>query len=370
MKEKNKNIFIKKAQKIHNNFYDYSLVEYKNARTKIDIKCPVHGVFNQLPFHHANGVGCPGCGNLKKSYKQSLSKEEFVKKAISIHGDCYNYSKVNYKNYKTPVTIICQNHGEFNQMPLNHLSNRGCPSCGNDRMKLTLEDFKVRAQSVHSNKYDYSFTEYNNSKKPIVIICPNHGQFQQTPHDHLSGRGCNKCAIIERADKLKKSQEYFIMESHLIHENKYDYSFVKYINSKTKIKIICPVHDEFEQVPTHHIRGIGCPHCNESKGEKRISKLLKENLIKFERQKKFKECRNIMELPFDFYLPDYNICIEFDGRQHFKSIDYFGGEKALELTQINDSIKTDYCSKSEIKLLRIAYNEDLLKKMSQLIESL
>jgi len=370
MKEKNKNLFLKNAQKIHKDFYDYSSVEYKNARTKVNITCPDHGVFPQYPHHHTKGSGCPECGKSKNSFKQSLSKEEFVEKSKLVHGDLYNYSGAEYKNYKTPVVIICKNHREFEQTPSNHLSGAGCPICGDDRMKLTLEDFKLKATGVHSNKYDYSLVEYKNSKISVKIVCLNHGEFFQTPHDHLSGRGCNECAISERADKLKKSQEDFILESCIIHENKYDYSLVEYNNSKTKVKIICPVHGKFEQAPTHHTRGVGCPYCNESKGEKRISKLLKENSIKFKRQKKFKDCRNIMELPFDFYLPDYNVCIEYDGIQHFKPIDYFGGEKALELTQINDRIKSNYCSNNDIKLLRIAYNEDLNGKINKLINNL
>lgn len=370
MKKNNKNQFFEKAQKIHNNFYDYSSASYKNARTKINITCPIHGMFSQLPFHHTNGVGCPECGKLKGASKQSLSKNDFVEKAKVIHGDCYDYSKSNYLNYRTSVIIHCRVHGEFEQTPSNHLSGAGCPICANDKMKLTNEIFKTRATNKHSNKYDYSFVEYNNSKTPVLIICPTHGKFYQTPHDHLSGGGCNKCAINERADKMRKSQQEFINESIVIHENKYDYSLVEYENTKTKVKIICPIHGEFEQAPTHHIKGVGCPCCNESKGEKKISKLLKENGINFERQKKFSECKNIMELPFDFYLPEHNVCIEYDGRQHFEAIDYFGGEKALELTKINDGIKSDYCSNNNIELIRIAYNQDLLKIMNKLIASL
>ena len=370
MKEKNKNLFLEKAQKIHDNFYDYSSVVYKNARTKVDITCPAHGVFSQYPHHHTQGRGCTECGKLKNSSKQSLSKERFVEKANLIHDDLYDYSMSKYKNYKTPVEIICQHHGAFAQTPSNHLSGAGCTICGNDRIKLTLEDFKIKSKSIHFDKYDYSLVEYNNSKTSVVIICPIHGKFHQTPHDHLSGRGCNKCAIVERADGLKKSKGDFILESCLVHENKYDYSYVEYVNSKTKVKIICPIHGEFEQAPTHHTKGVGCPYCNESKGERKISKLLKENLIKFVRQKKFEGCKNVLQLPFDFYLPEYNICIEYDGRQHFEPVDYFGGEKALELTKINDGIKSDYCSNNGVKLYRIAYNENLVYRMQQLIVSL
>jgi len=133
-----------------------------------------------------------------------------------------------------------------------------------------------------------------------------------------------------------------------------------------KIKIICKKHGIFEQTPDNHInKKTGCPICNESKGEKEIRIILNNLNIKYIKQKTFNNCKNKRKLPFDFYLTDYNLCIEFDGIQHFKSIEYFGGEKVLKETQKRDLIKNNYCKENNIKLLRIKYNENILKKLKK-----
>ena len=138
---------------------------------------------------------------------------------------------------------------------------------------------------------------------------------------------------------------------------------VNYLNNKSKIKILCYIHGEFEQKPYHHLNGVGCPYCRESKGEKEVEKYLKINNIKYIRQYTFDNCRDKRKLPFDFYLPDFNICVEFDGALHFISVQYFGGFDKLVDTQKKDKIKTDYCKNNNIKLLRIKYDENISDKM-------
>jgi len=136
---------------------------------------------------------------------------------------------------------------------------------------------------------------------------------------------------------------------------------------KTKIKIICPFHGVFEQTPKNHIKGQNCPNCPKkiiSIGEKKISEILRKNNIKYNNQHTFENCRDKRKLPFDFYLPYYNMCIEFDGRQHFESVINFGGEEQLKKTQQNDKIKNKYCKENNIKLLRIKYTENIEEKLS------
>ena len=153
----------------------------------------------------------------------------------------------------------------------------------------------------------------------------------------------------------------FCEKSKEIHKNKYDYSLVEYINNKTKVKIICPIHGIFEQKPDAHLY-CGCKYCQESRGERKIRTILKKLKINYIMQKKFSDCKNKRELPFDFYLPDFNICIEYDGIQHFKSIEYFGGINGFEQTVNNDKIKTNYCKENNIQLIRIKYNENIEEK--------
>lgn len=340
--------FVEKARFIHGNKYDYSKVEYINAQTKIRIICPEHGEFFQKPYSHLNNHGCPKCkGYLANHIK---AKELFIETAQKIHGMKYDYSKVNYINNKAKVCIICPEHGEFWQTPSLHLRGAECPECfKNSRFKLFVE----KSIKTHNNKYDYSKVNYISAETKVCIICPEHGEFWQTPHQHLRGYGCQKCNFPTTKDFIKKSIK--------IHGNKYNYSKSKYVNSRTKICIICPEHGEFWQIPHTHLGGAGCPLCNESHGEREIRKLLDKYDIKYEREKTFPKLNGIRGFPlrFDFYLPDDNICIEFDGIQHRKFIPMmYRSEKQFEMLKEHDRRKDEFCKKNGIHLIRIWKDEE------------
>jgi very-short-patch-repair endonuclease len=162
------------------------------------------------------------------------------------------------------------------------------------------------------------------------------------------------------------TNKLFIEQCNIIHNNFYDYSLVNYINNKTKIKIICKEHGIFEQRPDDHLKNHGCPICKESKGEKEIRNYLINNNIRFESQKKFKKCRYLKPLPFDFYLPDYNLCIEYDGEQHFMLKEFWGGQKEFEKIQRKDKIKNIFCEKENISLIRIKYDDNIIDKLSKI----
>ena len=152
-----------------------------------------------------------------------------------------------------------------------------------------------------------------------------------------------------------------------IHNNKYKYQKFLYKKNTDKIKIICPNHGEFEQTINSHYFGAGCPKCKNSKGELEIQKILQEKNINYIQQHKFDNCKFKNKLIFDFYLPEYNICIEYDGEQHYKSVAFWGGDKKLKLTQERDKIKTEYCIDNNIQLIRIRYDENIKEKL-QLID--
>lgn len=194
---------------------------------------------------------------------RKLTTEEFIKKAREVHGDKYDYSKVEYKDARTKVCIICPEHGEFYQIPNSHLLGRGCNKCCGSA-KLTTEDFIKKAREVHGDKYNYSKVEYKNNSTKVVITCSTHGDFEQTPALHLQGRNCPECGSESRSELSRTSIDSFIKRSKEIHGDKYDYSKVDYKNNKTKIIIICPDHGEFEQTPSKHLIGRGCPKCSKS----------------------------------------------------------------------------------------------------------
>jgi len=225
--------------------------------------------------------------------------------------------------------------------------------------KKTKEQFIEEANIVHKHKYDYSLVIYKDNKTKVSIICMEHGIFEQTPYNHIHFKqNCPHCV-----GGIRLSKDQFTIKSNKIHNFKYDYSLVDYKNARTKVKIICPIHGIFEQVPQHHMRGVGCPMCSESKGERIIAKFLDDLKIKYKREKVFKNCRYKYPLPFDFYLFDLNICIEYDGMQHFRAWNRIGGANALEKQIIKDSIKDQYCKNKNIKLIRIKYNDNIFEKL-------
>lgn len=342
--------FLEKAKKIYGDKYDYSKAKYVNARTKICIICPEHGEFWQTPRAHLNGSGCKICSDRSRSKDTSY----FIERAKKVHGDKYDYSKVEYINNKTPVCIICPEHGEFWQSLIGHVSNhQGCPKCSH-KEPYTLETWIKRAKEIHGNKYDYSKVVYTGEKNKVIITCPKHGDFLQRASSHIEGYGCPSCRTEIVKEKTKKSKEQFIKEAREIHGDKYDYSKVEYVNSRTKVCIICPEHGEFWQTPIGHINNFqGCPFCKQSKMEEYLSRILRENGYLFEREKTFDWLvfQNNMEL--DFYLPKYNFVIEAQGGQHFFPMKQFGGEDAFVKIQERDKKKYDLLLSNGINVVYI-----------------
>ena len=277
-----------------------------------------------------------------------LTTEEFIKKSKEIHGDRYDYSKVNYITAKTKVCIICPKHGEFWMEPVNHLSGQNCPKCVGG-VRLTKEEFITKANEVHNNKYDYSKVDYVNSQTKVCIICPEHGEFWQTPNAHLSRRNCPKCV-----GGVIMTQDEFIKRANEVHNFKYDYSKVEYKNARTKVCIICPEHGEFWQTPEKHIiRMQGCPKCKVSELEHKIMNLLKKNNIDymFQYPLNWEKNPNGHYLRLDFYLPKYNLAIECQGRQHFEPVNKFGGEERFLENIERDKRKFNLCKIHNIDVL-------------------
>lgn len=328
------------------------------SRQKVKIICVEHGLFEQTPNSHLNGTGCSKCGRLRTISSNIINREEFLSRAVAIHGDRYDYSIIKYKRGGIHVDIICSKHGVFKQKPNKHMRGQGCPKCAHEMEhynQLTTDEFINKAKKIHGEKYNYSEIDYVKSNIKVKIGCLEHGLFEQLPNNHLRGMVCIKCALKINADKRRSNTREFIKKASIVHKNKYDYSMIEYKGCFEKVKIVCPLHGIYLQTPASHLYGKGCPLCLESRGESKIAFFLDFCGIKYEREKRFKECRNIRSLSFDFYIPSLNICIEFDGRQHYEPIDYYGGIKAFEKLKMLDSIKNDYCSNNGLNLIRISY---------------
>lgn len=190
-------------KQIHGDKYDYVKAIYKNNTFKIEIICKEHRQsFWQTPISHLEGSGCPLCARDKKR----LSLEDFIERANKKHGSKYNYSLVKFKHSNEKTTIICPEHGEFNQKPDTHLSGAGCPACANVNSPTT-EDFLKKATEVHGDRYDYSQSMYLNAGTKISVICKIHGVFMQIPRVHLRGSGCPKCNLGRPKSVIDKKSE-------------------------------------------------------------------------------------------------------------------------------------------------------------------
>jgi hypothetical protein len=223
MEKLDKKSIIVKFRLKHNKQYDYSKVEYKNTTTKVIITCKEHGDFLQTPKSHLNGCGCPECGKGKMTGRKvgtGFTTEEFIEKSISIHGDKYGYSLVNYINNDNKVDIICPIHGVFTQEARGHLSGRGCSKCGRklvaDKLStnttISTEVILDRFNKKHNNKYTYPYFSYNRRLDSINIKCPKYGIFNQVVDYHLNGRGCTKCGFSTSKSKGEQEIEYFVKQ--------------------------------------------------------------------------------------------------------------------------------------------------------------
>lgn len=205
--------FPDKANKIHNDKYDYSLVVYTKAKSKVEIVCPIHGSFFKTPNKHLQGQGCPTCGNKTAGTKLTKPFINFVTRANEIHYNKYAYQ--DYVNAKTAMTITCPTHGDFKQTPDQHINKKaGCPKCSSkttgDLKRSTKEEFVTKANKIHGDTYSYANTVYTTSSTNVEIVCKTHGSFWQSPSNHLSGKGCRKCRSGGGFDTTKPSTLYYI----------------------------------------------------------------------------------------------------------------------------------------------------------------
>ena len=258
--------FIEEARKVHGDRFDYSQSVFKSMIDVITIICPKHGPFNQVVRLHLRGYGCPKCVG------RGRTTPEFIEMAKQVHGDKYDYSQVNYVDTKTPVTIICREHGPFQMLPHNHLKGQGCPKCSFVR---TTEDFIRKSREIFGDKYDYSKVDYKTAQDFVTIICPEHGEFQIRACNHIQGHGCAKCSKNKRY-----TTETFIEAAKKAHGDFYDYSESVYVNANTLVKIICPKHGPFMQRPSNHLKGIRCPRCGGEIGGQKIASNTEEFIRK------------------------------------------------------------------------------------------
>lgn len=293
---------------------------------------------------------------MKKKKGKVNSTETFISSAKEIHGNKYSYSKTVYVKASDKLLVTCNKHGDFLVTPGNHLYNKqGCKKCHIDSKYSNLDTFIQKAKAVHGDRYCYSKVEYEFSVKKVNLICVKHGDFLVAPASHLSGQGCKKCSHEMLSERYRSDTKEFIAKAKVEHGDVYDYSETVYEKANVKVFIRCTQHGFFSITPSSHLGGSGCRVCSASKGEKFISKILKENDITFTREYRIPEVIN--RYHYDFYLPDYNLLIEFHGKQHYEAIPFFGGLENLIYTQGNDRNKKYLARKFKYHLLEFNYKQ-------------
>lgn len=252
---------------MHGDKYDYSGIDYQGTHTPIELVCPEHGSFWVKPVSHLRKSHCKECMKIERDSRgrKRLDTDEFIRRAKDVHGSTYDYSCAIYTEMRDKIQVICKKHGSFWQAAFDHLLGRGCKKCRHEESRAhrayTTDDFISEAKEKHGDFFDYIKTQYVERRRRVVITCPKHGDKLMFPHNHLRGFGCGDCATKRKSKPHKKTRDEFLQSAKEIHGHKYDYRKVRYKGTNTRIRIICPHHGEFLQMPYHHLRGNGCPKC-------------------------------------------------------------------------------------------------------------
>lgn len=354
-KKKTTEQFIEDARKVHGDKYDYSKSIYVDSRTKVEIICPIHGVFWQLPNTHLRGANCKACSIEHKSKERCYTTEYFIEQAKSVHENKYSYEHTVYQKCNIKVIITCPIHGDFEQTPTCHLQGQGCPKCGEinrcDAHRTKWEDLLNRFKEIHGDKFEYDQNGYRSINDKIKIFCKKHKfWFDQQITHHLDGRGCPVCN-----GGRKWTTEMFILKARDIHGDKYDYSKVCYKTKEDRVEIVCPKHGSFWQRAHDHICGCGCPRCRPFRTQERIYSFLKNTFPN--------ECWLWEASPdwlgtqrFDVYCERINLAIEYNGEQHYFPVEVFGGELEHFKCVERDKLKKQLCKENNCTLYTIKYD--------------
>jgi hypothetical protein len=355
-RDKNLENIIKKANDIHNNYYNYSLITtYTKMIDKYKIICPEHGEFEQTLHKHLQRDGCKKCGIKKRdNYKKEKFALEFAKKANEIHKEKYTYNSVIYKNATTNIIINCPIHGDFLLTPNKHLNGGGCKKCGHieisKKLMYPLDQFIEEVKQIHNDKYEYSKVEWKGIDKNIIIICPVHGQFKIKASKHKTN-GCQKCRKENTIQYNLLDIDEFIKRHKEKHgEDTYNYSKTIYKGMFYNINITCKNHGEFSSIAVNYS---GCNKCkNKTEG------IVYNFLCEIFDEVYYQYCPNWAvneknnKLRYDFYIPSINIIIELDGDQHF-----IKDHKWYDNQHEKDIFKTNLANKNGIYIIRITQEE-------------
>lgn len=339
--------FINRSVSRFGDRFNYDKTNYVKQDCELIITCKVHGDLTLTP--HAHFWSTYGCAKCDYEIPRAKRFKVALERAKEVHGDKYDYSKINYSNSSDKVEIVCPKHGSFWQSLFSHCKiGNECPKCAKDKEKVPLKEFLARAYKLHGEKDSYDKVAYNALNDHVTITCKTHGDYTQRAGSHLAGYRCRKCHV----DQYILSTEQFIENARKVHGDKYDYSKVVYRGNKKPVEIICPTHGSFFLKPNGHVSTRqGCGLCQESKGEIAVEVFLKKYRLEYVRQYRVQPYL----FRYDFYLPEFDIYIEFHGKQHYMPVDLFGGQLGFEKTKERDERKRDIVKEVGGTLIELSY---------------
>lgn len=367
-KQKTHDEYVKELSLINPNVIPID--KYNGVKNNIRHKCLIHNyIWDVRPDNLLQGKGCPLCRNDLIRDMKVKSDQQYLEELSDINS--YIIPLESYKTNNQSIYHLCLKHNvKWKAFPSNILNGCGCRQCGNEKssksLSLSHSDYCDKLKIYNPNVIPID--KYINNKTRINHRCLIHNyEWLTTPSSVLQGGGCPLCRSEKITEKQLKTHEEYIEELSRINSDVE--CLDKYINATTAILHRCKIcNHQWNITPANLLFGYGCPQCNISHGEKYIKTFLDNNNITYIYQKRFVDCKDSKPLPFDFYLVDYNKCIEYDGLQHFKSIEFFGGEESFNTLQLHDKIKTEYCEQNNISLLRIPYYEkDIETQLEQFI---
>lgn len=345
------------------------LENYIGLNSKIKHKCLTHNVVWEIsPYNALMGKGCHNCKSDKIKTRKRMAHEQYVEYLKELNPNIKILGT--YVNAKTPVLyecLICGNKWTTNPEVIK--MGCGCTACAqiarNNKRRKSHHDFINALSSINENIEPIG--EYVEANIKMSFRCKIDGHiWSTTPASILYGCGCPKCAAKRVSEAQRMSHEQFI--DNITKVNTDVEVLGKYNGSHKPILCRCTTcNHKWEATPSNLMGKHGCPQCNSSRGEKEIRNWLNENGILYEAQKLFADCRDKRALPFDFYLPEYNVAIEYDGKQHFQPMDYFGGENGFKYVTSHDKIKTDYCKNNNIRLCRIPYYKNVAEELNNFL---
>ena len=344
-------------------FIDF--IDYCGAKSIIKVICPkghepYEVSYATITRGNRASCGCPTCKKNKKSKAvQDRVKFETVREYVKEYGYELLTEEQDYKGVSNPIFIQCPNNHRFNISFHDFKKRKRNGKNTLNKCEFCFKEERIRKLKEKCDSLNYTLltTEYTGKNQKIDIICDKGHEWHPLYDGFIRGKA--KCLICN--NELLGERQKLPWNKVIYPFNKEGYKVLsqerEYKNNQSKLKVICPKKHEYEVSYSNFLKGNRCPICNSSKGEEKVKNILEQYNVLFKGQYKFKDCKFYHVLAFDFYLPDYNCCIEYDGKQHYESVEFFGGYDGFVNTKIRDTIKNIYCDKNNIKLIRIPYWE-------------